>query len=193
MLRRRLRYIASTPRANGNTSQRSTERRPNCGSSGQCSEITCIWWTENYRKWEDRMYPGYQPKPDDVFYAVGYTTRDISDNTHFHLHRISDRVRMENENLWRQLGPLVHAMQSGKVKREFVEVLSVDPFLGNYEMPYTGPHKEIFLSIEYLSDAAFRLCREYGIRHPAVIEKVKRADIPGNHGITLRTVHYSRI
>jgi hypothetical protein len=104
------------------------------------------------------MYPGYQPKPDDVFHAVGYTTRDISDNTHFHLHGISDRVRMENENLWRQLGPLVRAMQSGKVKREFVEVLSVDPFLGNYEMPYAGPHKEMFLSIEYLSDAAFRLC-----------------------------------
>jgi hypothetical protein len=139
------------------------------------------------------MYPGYQPKPDDVFHAVGYTIRDISDNTHFRLHGISDRVRMENENLWRQLGPLVRAMQSGKVKREFVEVLSVDPFLGNYEMPYTGPNKEMFLSIEYLSDAAFRLCREYGIRHPAVIENVKRADIPGNHGITLRTVHYSRI
>jgi hypothetical protein len=79
-------------------------------------------------------------------------------------------------------------MQSGKVKREFVEVLSIDPFLGDHEMPYTGPNKEMFLSIEYLSDAAFRLCREYGIRHPAVIEKVKRADIPGNHGITLRTV-----
>jgi hypothetical protein len=139
------------------------------------------------------MYPGYQPKPDDVFHAVGYTTRDISDNTHFHLHGISDRVRMENENLWRQLGPLVRAMQSGKVKREFVEVLSVDPFLGNYEMPYTGPHKEMFLSIEYLSDAAFRLCGEYGIRHPTVIEKVKRADIPGNHGVSLRTFHYSRI
>src|ERR1700674_5636674 len=114
------------------------------------------------------MYPGYQPKPDDVFHAVGYTTRDISDNTHFRLHGISDRVRMENENLWRQLGPLVRAMQSGQVKREFVEVLSVDPFLGNYEMPYTGQNQEMFLSIEYLSDAAFRLCREYGIRHPAV-------------------------
>jgi hypothetical protein len=24
------------------------------------------------------MYPGHQPKPDDVFHAVGYTTRDIS-------------------------------------------------------------------------------------------------------------------
>jgi hypothetical protein len=77
-------------------------------------------------------------QPDDVFHAVGYTTRDISDNTHFRLHGISDRVRMENENLWRQLGPLVPAMQSGKIKSEFVEVLSVDPFLGNYEMPYTG-------------------------------------------------------
>src|SRR5258708_30365339 len=30
---RRLRYIASTPRATGKTSQRSAERRPNCGSS----------------------------------------------------------------------------------------------------------------------------------------------------------------
>jgi hypothetical protein len=35
----RLRYIDSTPRATGNTSQRSTKRRPNCGSSSQCSEI----------------------------------------------------------------------------------------------------------------------------------------------------------
>ena len=33
------------------------------------------------------------------------------------------------------------AEQSGKVKREFVEVLSVDPFLGNYEMPYTGQNQ----------------------------------------------------
>jgi len=79
-------------------------------------------------KWGERMYPGFQPKPDDVFTAVGYTTSDISDNTHFHLHGISDRVRMENENLWRQLGPLVPAMQSGKVKREFVEVLYAHPF-----------------------------------------------------------------
>jgi hypothetical protein len=89
-------------------------------------------------KWEERMYPGYQPKPDDVFHAVGYTTRGISDNTHFRLHGISDRVRVENENLWRQLGPLVRAMQSGKVMREFVEVLSVDPFLGITKCPTQG-------------------------------------------------------
>jgi hypothetical protein len=84
-------------------------------------------------------------------------------------------------------------MRLGKVKSEFVEVLSVEPFLGDCEMPYTGPNNEVFLSIEYLSDAALRLCREYGIQHPPAIEKVKRADIPGNHGITLRTLHYSRI
>jgi len=41
-LHRRLRSIASTPRAAGNTSPRSTKRRPNCGSSGQCSEINCF-------------------------------------------------------------------------------------------------------------------------------------------------------
>src|SRR5260370_29191887 len=78
-------------------------------------QLSCVGWCSHAAarillKWEERMYPGYQPKPDDVFHAVGYTTRDISDNTHFHLHGISDRVRMENENLWRQLGPLVRAM-----------------------------------------------------------------------------------
>jgi len=130
------------------------------------------------------MYPDHQPKPDDVFHAVGYTTRDISENAHFRLLGLSGRVMMENDKLWRQLGPLVPAMQSGKVKREFVEVLSVDPFLGDQEMPYTGANNEMFLSIEYLSDAALRLCCEYGIQHPPVIEKLKRADIPGNHGIT---------
>ena len=41
-LHRRLRSIASTPRATGNTSQRSTKRRPNWGSSGQSSEINCF-------------------------------------------------------------------------------------------------------------------------------------------------------
>ena len=139
------------------------------------------------------MYSDYQPKPDDVFHAVGYTIRDISDDAQFRLLGLSGRVMMENDKLWRQLGPLVPAMESGKVKREFVEVLSVSPFLGDHEMPYTGPNNEMFLSIEYLSDAAFRLCREYGIQHPPVIEKVTRADIPRNHGITLRTIHYSRI
>src|SRR6266851_6148640 len=37
-----VRSIGSTARATGNTSQRSTERRPNCESSGQCSEINCF-------------------------------------------------------------------------------------------------------------------------------------------------------
>src|SRR5258708_31441622 len=41
-LHRRLRSIGSTAKATGNTSQRSTERRPNCESSGQCSEINCF-------------------------------------------------------------------------------------------------------------------------------------------------------
>ena len=138
------------------------------------------------------MYSDYQPKPDDVFHAVGYTSRDISETALFDLLGLSGRVMMENNKLWQQLGPLVPAMQSGKVKREFVEVLSVAPFLGDHAMPYTGPNNEMFLTIEYLSNAALRLCREYGIQHPLVIETVKRADIPGNHGITLRTIHYSR-
>lgn len=137
------------------------------------------------------MYPDYQPKPDDVFHAVGYTNRDILENAHFRLLGLTSRVMTESDKLWRQLGPLVAAVQAGKVKREFVEVL--DTFLGDVEMPYTGPNNEPFTSIEYLSDAAFRLCREYGIQHPPVIAKVKRADIPETHGVTLRAIHYSRV
>src|SRR5260370_7440956 len=137
-----------------------------------CGQLSCVGWCSHadariLLKWEERMYPGYQPKPDDVFHAVGYTTRDISDNTHFHLHGISDRVRMENENLWRQLGPLVRAMQSGQAKREFVEVLSLDAFLGNYAIPYTGPNKEILPPINYLRPAAFPLFLPSPLRHPS--------------------------
>src|SRR5258708_12544115 len=80
-----------------------------------CCQLSCVGWCSHWDarillKWEERMYPGYQPKPADVFHAVGYTTRYISDNTHFRLHGISDLVRMENENLWRQPGPLLRAM-----------------------------------------------------------------------------------
>src|SRR6266851_4268295 len=139
------------------------------------------------------MYPGYRPKPDDVFHAVGFTNRDILAGTHFRILELSARVMEENKKLWHQLGPLVPAMQSDKAKREFVEILFVDPFLGDDQMPYSAPNNETFTSIEYLSDPAFRLCHEYGIQHPPVIEKVKRADIPGNHGVVLRTIHYSRV
>jgi hypothetical protein len=138
------------------------------------------------------MSTGYTPKTDDVFHAVGYTNRDIIEGAQFRLLDVSRRAMMENHELWKELGPLASAMQSGTVKREFIEVLSVTPFLGESDMPYKAPNNEMYLSIEYLSDAALRLCREYGIEHPPVIEKVRRADIPGQHGTTLRTVSYRR-
>ena len=138
------------------------------------------------------LFP-YQPKPDDLFHAVGYTSRDVSDQGLIRLLGLSNRVMMENDKLWQQLGPLVPAMKAGKVKREYVEVLSLDPFMGNQELPYFGSGHQSFMCIEYLSDEAFRLCREYGIQHPPVIEKVKRADIPLGHGITLQTIHFSQL
>jgi hypothetical protein len=138
------------------------------------------------------IYPDYQPKPDDVFHAVGYTSRDIQDGAQLRLLGLSSHVSKEDDRLFRQVGPLVPAMQAGRVKREFIEVLSVD-LLSSGEMPYKAPNNETFLIIEYLSDGALRLCRESGILHPPVIEKLKRADIPENHGITLRAIHYSRI
>jgi hypothetical protein len=133
------------------------------------------------------MYPDYQPRPDDVFHAVGYTSLDISEHAHLRLRGLSVRVKMENDMLLQQLASL-----TGKIEREYVEVLSVAPFPSD-ERPFRGPNNEAFVSIEYLSDVALRLCHEYGIQHPPVIEKIKRADIPSNHGITLLAIHYSRI
>jgi len=141
---------------------------------------------------DKRIYPDYQPKPDDVFHAVGYTNQDVLEGAQLRLLGLSIRVMTDNNNLSQQLGPLMFAMESGEVKREFVEVLSVDPFQGDGEMPYSPPRGQSFMVIEYLSDAAFRLCREYGIPHPAVIATVTRGDIPELHGVTLRTIHYSR-
>src|SRR5260370_34945540 len=74
---------------------------------------------------EERMYPGYQPKPDDVFHAVGYTTRAVSENTHFRLHGISDRGRVKNENLLGQLAPLEAPIQAAKVKPDVREVICI--------------------------------------------------------------------
>ena len=139
------------------------------------------------------IFPDYQPKPDDVFHAVGYTNQDILAGAQMRLLNLSSRVMTENGKLLQQFGPLVPAIQSAKAKREFIEVLSVDPFTGDGEMPYAGPNNGAFMVIEYLSDGALRLCREFGIQLPPVIEKLKRADIPETHGITLRTIYYSRI
>lgn len=88
-----------------------------------------------------------QIKPDDVFHAVGYTTRDIGEGSHLRLLELSMQVMQENEKLWRALGPLVPATHSGKVERNLVEVLSVSPF-PNGEMPYEAPPGEMYLSIE---------------------------------------------
>jgi hypothetical protein len=137
-------------------------------------------------------YSDYEPRPEDIFHAVGCTSQDVLEGAQFRLLDLTGRVMRENEKLWRQLGPLVPAMQASKVKREFIEVLSVEPFLTD-QMPYEGPNGQPFLTIEYLSEGALRLCALYGIKHPPIIEKVKRSDIPMNHGITLRTIHYSAI
>jgi hypothetical protein len=88
------------------------------------------------------MYPDYQPRPDDVFHAVGYTSLDISEHAHLRLRGLSVRVKMENDMLLQQLASL-----TGKVKREFVEILSVAPFPSD-ERPFKGPNNDTFVSIE---------------------------------------------
>lgn len=80
-----------------------------------CREYGTQFSAYNANPMAGRVYPEYQPKPDDVFHVVGYTTRDISENAHFRLLDLSARVMEENGKLWRHVGPLVPAMKSGKV------------------------------------------------------------------------------
>jgi hypothetical protein len=139
------------------------------------------------------MDTGRPANRDDVFHVVGYAKRDILHGGLSHLLGLSVRVQKENEELSREVGPLVPAWLSGKVKRESVEALFVAPALSEKEIPYRARNNEMFLCIEYLNDPAIRLCRRYGIDLPRVIETVGRGDVPRSHARTVSTVHYRQI
>jgi hypothetical protein len=136
--------------------------------------------------------------PADVFHIIGYTAAQITEGLQLHLMNLSTRVLKSNEALWKQLGPLVPAMQAGKVKRHIVEIYSVTPFLFESAVPaaiaelqgLSGP----YLTFEFFNDVAHNLCREYKIQLPAIIGKTTRAELPPlpQLGITIRGVCYKR-
>src|SRR6267378_2810095 len=115
---------------------------------------------------------------NDVFHIIGYTTQNILDDSQMKLTGLGHIVLKRNEELSRQVGPLVAAAQAGKVTRYIFEVYSITPFLfgSGSDIPAAisrlggGP----YVDVEFLNDAALKLCEEYRIHLPPVIGKITR-------------------
>jgi hypothetical protein len=135
---------------------------------------------------------------DDIFHIIGFTTQNILDDSQMKLTGLGHVVLKRNEELWRQIGPLVAAEQAGKVTRHIFEVYSITPFVfgSGDDLPAAIKRlgNESYMDVEFLNDAALKLCSEYGIQLPRVIGKITRAELPPppHLGITTKGVCYKR-
>ncbi len=135
---------------------------------------------------------------EDVFHIIGFTTKNILDGSQIKLTGLGHLVLKRNEELWKQVGPLVAAAQAGKVTRHIFEVYSITPFLFGSDDDIPAAIKRLgnepYTDVEFLNDAALKLCGEYSINLPPVIGKISRAELPPppHLGITTKGVCYKR-
>jgi hypothetical protein len=135
---------------------------------------------------------------DDIFHIIGFTSQNILDGSQMKLTGLGHAVLKRNEELWRQVGPLVAAAQAGKITRNVFEVYSITPFLFGSDDVIPPAISNLgggpYLAVEFLNDEALKLCSEYGIKLPPVLGKIKRAELPPppHLGITTKGVIYRR-
>lgn len=134
---------------------------------------------------------------DDIFHIIGFTAQSILEDSRMQLTGLGHAVLKKNEELWRQIGPLVPATEAGKVTRHIFEVYSVTPFLfgsGNAPAAIADLKGGPYMDVEFLNDVALELCHEFRVKLPPIIGKIPRSELlpPPNLGITTKGVYYKR-
>ncbi len=114
----------------------------------------------------------------DVFHVTGFTAQQVSDGAMSRMLDLWSGNLRRMEELRRRFGSLGSAAAAGLLAREVVEI---------YGLPPSGPDAEIvareqyggdYQSIEFLNDAALRLCQELQIDLPPLIGRTTRAQLP---------------
>ena len=129
-----------------------------------------------------RLHLGAPTQPPvtaaDVFHVTGFTAQQISDGAMSRMMNLWSGNLRHMEELRRRFGSLGSAAAAGVLARELVEI---------YGLPSSGAEGDVNLrerygtdyqSVEFLNDAALRLCQELKIDLPPLIGRTTRAELP---------------
>ena len=100
-----------------------------------------------------------EQKPEDLFYAIGFTIQDAAQKAQILL-------QMEKE----RLASLKRSETGELIEIYFLDVVSSDLL--------EKMHGDKYLALEYWNEAAFSLAQKIKIHLPPVIEKLMRAKLP---------------
>jgi hypothetical protein len=80
--------------------------------------------------------------------------------------------------LRRRFGTLGSAVAAGLLARELVEIYGLASFERGASADTREHYGADYQSVEFLNDAALRLCMEFNVNLPPVIGRTTRADLP---------------
>ena len=130
-----------------------------------------------------------QPKPEDLFYEIGFTHDDILAGALIRSLQLStEHLRMMGE-LAKKYGPLSLAAKSGHVVKKMVEVYFVNSFVDDEAFAKRYGNK--YQLVNLYNETAFELSNKFGIPLPPAIGKITRAELPEHLGISMQFPSYT--
>jgi hypothetical protein len=130
-------------------------------------------------------------KPDDPFYAIGFTQEDILNGVNIRTLNLSGENFKAMASLHTQFGPLANAAQRGLVVEKLIEVYFFERFsLLDEDDTFEQQFGNKYQVVEYYSETALTLSRRFGIQLPPVIGKITRAELPESLGTSMRLKSY---
>jgi hypothetical protein len=130
------------------------------------------------------MAPPTEPLsgPADVFHIIGFTAQHVSDGAMSRMMNIWNGNLRKMAELRRRFGTLGSAVAAGLLARELVEIFGLASFErgGAIDVGVRKQYGEDYQSVEFLNDAALRLCLEFNVSLPPVIGRTTRAELPSH-------------
>ena len=126
-------------------------------------------------------------RPDDVFFAIGFTGEDILGGAQLRAMELSSKNLEMMAVLQQQFGDLADAARCGLVVKNMIEVYSLDLFTVGHD---TGqnPHGRKYLVVDFYNETAFTLSKLLEINLPSVIGKLVRAELPKHLKINRKAI-----
>jgi hypothetical protein len=118
------------------------------------------------------------PSPADVFQIVPFSNADILGGVLHELTGMSFKNLRKMGSLNAKFGPLVVAEKHGAVVRNLCEVYFLAPFGPDRPADFAKKYGSLdAFSVYFFNDTAIALTVEFGVRLPASVGKITRADM----------------
>jgi len=116
--------------------------------------------------------------PADIFQIVAFSNADILGGVLHELTGMSFKNLRKMGSLNAKFGPLAIAEKQGAVVRKVCEVYFLAPFGPERPADFAKKYGNLdALSVYFFNDTALALTGEFGVRLPAPIGKITRADM----------------